>query len=151
MQSNFLEEAAYILKDSETSVLFLGPETLDRGLEAAQIAKINQVVVWGSGEDRPKNFEIWDKWHGDVSLENPTTNIKPLPHLLYTSGTTGRPKGTDLPPTMFAGGETIQEHIEAGNILFDEKNGLFGNEAESLFLDNLPMAWDPFCGKAHHH
>ena len=34
------EEAAYILKDSETSILFLGPETLDRGLEAAQIAKL---------------------------------------------------------------------------------------------------------------
>ena len=118
------EEAAYILKDSETSVLFLGPETLDRGLEAAQIAKINQVVVWGSGEDRPKNFEIWDKWHGDVSLENPTTNIKPLPHLLYTSGTTGRPKGTDLPPTMFAGGETIQEHIEA---LQESRFSKYGN------------------------
>ena len=118
------EEAAYILKDSETSILFLGPETLDRGLEAAQIAKINQVVVWGSKESESENFEIWEKWYGTALHENPTTNIRPLPHLLYTSGTTGRPKGTDLPPTMFAGGETIQEHIEA---LQESRFSKYGN------------------------
>ena len=118
------EEAAYILKDSETSILFLGPETLDRGLEAAQIAKINQVVVWGSQESESENFEIWEKWYGTALHENPTTNIRPLPHLLYTSGTTGRPKGTDLPPTMFAGGETIQEHIEA---LQESRFSKYGN------------------------
>ncbi len=32
---------------------------------------------------------------------------------MYTSGTTGRPKGVDLPPTMFAGGAHLAEHIEA--------------------------------------
>ena len=37
----------------------------------------------------------------------------PRPNLMYTSGTTGRPKGVELPPTMFAGGTTIAEHIEA--------------------------------------
>lgn len=38
-------------------------------------------------------------------------DLKPLPNLLYTSGTTGRPKGTDLPPTMFAAGDTVKEHL----------------------------------------
>ena len=118
------EEAAYILKDSETSILFLGPETLERGLEAARIAELNQVVVWGSQESELGNFEIWDEWYGDALHENPTTNIKPLPHLLYTSGTTGRPKGTDLPPTMFAGGETIEEHTEA---LQESRFSKYGN------------------------
>jgi long-chain acyl-CoA synthetase len=32
---------------------------------------------------------------------------------MYTSGTTGRPKGVDLPPTMFAGGGTMTEHVAA--------------------------------------
>jgi long-chain acyl-CoA synthetase len=35
----------------------------------------------------------------------------PRPNLLYTSGTTGRPKGTELPPTMFAGGVDMDEHL----------------------------------------
>jgi long-chain acyl-CoA synthetase len=37
--------------------------------------------------------------------------VRPRPNLLYTSGTTGRPKGTELPPTMFAGGSTMSEHL----------------------------------------
>ena len=32
---------------------------------------------------------------------------------MYTSGTTGRPKGVELPPTMFAGGGTMTEHVDA--------------------------------------
>jgi long-chain acyl-CoA synthetase len=36
----------------------------------------------------------------------------PLPNLLYTSGTTGRPKATELPPTMFVGGSSVSEHLE---------------------------------------
>ena len=32
---------------------------------------------------------------------------------MYTSGTTGRPKGVELPPTMFAGGGTMREHVAA--------------------------------------
>ena len=39
--------------------------------------------------------------------------VRPLANFLYTSGTTGRPKGTYLPPTMFAGGVTMAEHLEA--------------------------------------
>ena len=71
------EETAYILKDSETSVLFLSPETLDRGLEAARIAGIEQIVVWGEQVERSNNYEIWDRWHEDAPSENPETNIKP--------------------------------------------------------------------------
>jgi long-chain acyl-CoA synthetase len=41
-----------------------------------------------------------------------TFDEPPRPNLLYTSGTTGRPKGTELPPTMFAGGTTVREHLE---------------------------------------
>jgi len=37
---------------------------------------------------------------------------RPYPNVLYTSGTTGTPKATELPPTMFVGGDTIVEHVE---------------------------------------
>jgi len=118
------EEAAYILQDSETSVLFLGPETVERGLEAAQIAGIQKVIAWSDKKEPYSDFEIWNSWYEEASSEDPITNLKPLPHLLYTSGTTGRPKGTDLPPTMFAGGETIEEHVEA---LQESRFSKFGN------------------------
>ena len=54
------EEAAYILQDSETSVLFLGPETLERGLEAAQIAGIQKVIAWSDKKEPYSDFEIWN-------------------------------------------------------------------------------------------
>ena len=41
-------EAAYIFSDSGAEVVFVGPETLDRGVEAARLAGIDTVVAWGS-------------------------------------------------------------------------------------------------------
>ena len=104
-------ETAYILEDSGTSVLFVGPETAERGLEASRIAGVGTVVGWGGCE----SDEIlgWDAWLTAASDRNPPGWVRPRPNLLYTSGTTGRPKGTDLPPSMFAGGDTMDEHIEA--------------------------------------
>lgn len=52
----------------------------------------------------------WDKWLRASDATEPSLDITPLPNLLYTIGTTGRPKGTELPPTMFAGGDNMAEH-----------------------------------------
>ena len=103
------EEVAYILEDSGTRLLFVGPETAERGLEAAAIAGVTQVVGW-----RASSFDLtdWSNWLADSSPEEPDTSVAPRPNLLYTSGTTGRPKGTHLPPTMFAGGATVAEHLD---------------------------------------
>ena len=40
------EEVAYILSDSGARMVFLGPETAERGLEAAALAGIDQVIGW---------------------------------------------------------------------------------------------------------
>jgi len=106
------EEVAYILNDSEAQVLFVGPETIERGIEAAALSGVHTVVAWECLDD-PGSTINWKVWLQNASGDEPDMSIAPLPNLLYTSGTTGRPKGTNLPPTMFAGGDNIEEHLEA--------------------------------------
>jgi long-chain acyl-CoA synthetase len=104
------EEAAYILEDSQTRLLFVGPENRDAGLEAARQAGVPTVVGWLC--EPTDGLTPWDEWLAAASADEAPTDHAPLPNLMYTSGTTGRPKGTELPPTMFAGGNTITEHVE---------------------------------------
>jgi long-chain acyl-CoA synthetase len=104
------DEAAYILDDSESRIVFVGPGTVERGLTAAKQAGIDLVVGWEC--DGIEGVTPWAEWLATGSPDDPPESVVPLPNLLYTSGTTGRPKGTQLPPTMFAGGVNMAEHLE---------------------------------------
>ena len=104
-------ETAYILEESDSRILFVGPETARRGVEAAHGTGVDTIVGWGEG--LPPEVVGWDRWLAAGPDTDPPGSVAPRPHLMFTSGTTGRPKGTDLPPTMFAGGDTIIEHLEA--------------------------------------
>jgi len=104
------EEVAYILEDSGARVLFVDAATAERGVSAAAASQVHTVVGWGAGA-RP-GLVPWQDWLAASSGAEPPSDMAPLPNLLYTSGTTGRPKGTPLPPTMFAGGDTVAQHLE---------------------------------------
>ena len=87
------DEAAYILQDSEAKLLFVDAATADRGVEAAAAAGIDTVVGWRC--DRADVVD-WETWLAAGSPDDPPLDSPPLPHMLYTSGTTGRPKGVLL-------------------------------------------------------
>ena len=103
------DEVAYILSDSGARLLFVDGATAERGVKAAADAGIETVIAWDA--EQVGGVRHWQEWLAANSADNPPSNMTPRPNLLYTSGTTGRPKGTPLPPTMFAGGETIDEHL----------------------------------------
>jgi long-chain acyl-CoA synthetase len=107
------EECAYILRDSGAALLFVGPENVDAGVEAAALAGGIPVIAWGV-EGR-SDVERWEDFVASGSDEEPPEDLKPLPYLHYTSGTTGFPKGTETPPNLYPGAElpTIREHVEA--------------------------------------
>jgi len=102
------EEVAYILEDAGVRVLFADERTLERAEEAAQLANVPRVIAWHA---ESAGSEAWESWLAAQSAQPADESLPPRPNLLYTSGTTGRPKGTELPPTMFAGGDTVGEHL----------------------------------------
>jgi long-chain acyl-CoA synthetase len=100
------EETAYILQDSGASVLFVGPETAERGLEAARLAGVARVIGWRTNTPGVQDFETWLAGATD---SEPPADMPALPHLHYTSGTTGKPKGVEATPNMFPADMKVAE------------------------------------------
>ncbi len=104
------DEVTYILKASDSKILFVGPETMAVGVEAAARAGVKTIVAWRSAQQ--DGVVAWDDWIAEGSDSEPPTGMAPQPHLHFTSGTTGQPKGTQTPPTMFPYKPTVAELFE---------------------------------------
>ncbi|WP_068094349.1 AMP-binding protein [Novosphingobium rosa] len=103
-------EAAYILKDSGAVAVLVGPETLEAGLAAAAEAGIATVIGWRCAPR--EGLILWEHWIAAAPDSEPDASRLPLPHLHYTSGTTGRPKATETPPQYFPRSPTLQALAE---------------------------------------
>ena len=109
------DELAYILEDSASALLLVCPETAERGIQAAQAVSNTTsgppipVMGWRCSAD--SGVIPWEQSLAQAPDDPPPTDVPPVPHLFYTSGTTGRPKGVDAPPALFRGGRTVEEYF----------------------------------------
>jgi acyl-CoA synthetase (AMP-forming)/AMP-acid ligase II len=98
-------EAAYQLEVGDVAVVVAGPQTAARAREAAASVGRCEVHVW----DEPE----WDRWLASAPAGPPSDDVAIVANLLFTSGTTGRPKATHLPPNVFPPRASWAEFVQA--------------------------------------
>jgi acyl-CoA synthetase (AMP-forming)/AMP-acid ligase II len=89
-------EVAYILEDSEARIVFVGPEVAECLKAAlATMSDPPQVVAMEPGAHA---YPLYEAWRDDQPARDPAVSVAPADPaiLLYTSGTTGKPKGVML-------------------------------------------------------
>jgi acyl-CoA synthetase (AMP-forming)/AMP-acid ligase II len=94
-------EIAYILEDSEAEILFVGSEfhSLVEQIED-QLPALRAVVTMDGPHER---WPCHADWLGDADVTDPGSEIgaDDVAIQMYTSGTTGHPKGVQLPHRAF--------------------------------------------------
>lgn len=89
-------EVSYILQDANVEILFVAPEFY-RLVESIR-TEIDGVKTIIALEKTDSNWPIYDNWCQEASNEPLNITVKPndVAVQMYTSGTTGKPKGVQL-------------------------------------------------------
>ncbi|KXO91999.1 long-chain fatty acid--CoA ligase [Tsukamurella pulmonis] len=117
-------EVEYHLTDSDARLFITSAFSLAGALEGARAADVSDVVVVGG--EPPAGARDFSALLGEDAREIHPTNADDTAVLLYTSGTTGRPKGAEL------------THIELYmNCTIAPQ--LFGMRADDVALGALPL------------
>jgi acyl-CoA synthetase (AMP-forming)/AMP-acid ligase II len=98
-------EVAYQLTTGDVALVIAGPATAARAREAAAIAGGCEVHAWSDAD--------WDGWLASAPGGPPPDDRPIVANLLFTSGTTGTPKATELPPNVFPPRASWADFIEA--------------------------------------
>ena len=89
-------EMAFVIKDAEATMLLVGQECAEaiHPIES-ELSQLRAIVRWGEGPDSWQPYGSWRDAQGDTDprLDNAEEDTV---WQLYTSGTTGRPKGAEL-------------------------------------------------------
>jgi long-chain acyl-CoA synthetase len=124
-------EIGYIVNDSAAAFLFVGPEFNGAAKKALEEApKVKTVIAMEGGVPEWRDFETWRDAQSamapDVELKSSDIAIQ-----LYTSGTTGRPKGAMLMHSNF---------VETHRIMREAKINWNIWSTEDVSLVAMPVA-----------
>ncbi|BBY54938.1 AMP-binding protein [Mycobacterium koreense] len=104
-----VDEMAYLLADSAAEVVLCSARTAATVRAASPTAT---VVAWDlDADDAPAGVDAFASVVAAYPDTEPSELIAPARPLYYTSGTTGRPRGVELPEQMFPTGGSIVEHV----------------------------------------
>jgi len=126
-----VDDAAYILKDCKAKTLIVSSEIRaaeDFMIQAAKLVPNLENIF--SLHKPVSNLESWDEAIGKMA-DTPISDEQAGWHLIYSSGTTGRPKGVKLP---LIGGPVIEN-----NMWVERYEQLYNLTEKSVFLACAPL------------
>jgi len=118
------EELSYILEDSGSSVL-IASATYDKVVNSSQASTLCNFIVWEGKEavegDKHLNFD--DAMVSHLSVKHTQRGLEDTAVIVYTSGTTGKPKGAMLSnkniiSNAFSGQKTVNVKAKDRAIVF---------------------------------
>ena len=123
-----VDEIAYILTDSNAKVLFVGANLLALAEEALTHAGVRIPVLVVGGD--PLGHKAYSEAR-DTQPVSPIADESAGADMLYSSGTTGRPKGIKIPLTGAP--------IDTPNALQMMAQAIYGISADSQYLSPAPL------------
>jgi acyl-CoA synthetase (AMP-forming)/AMP-acid ligase II len=115
-------EIAYIVNDSQAPFLFVGVEFIGAAKEVLKEAKNVRTVI--AMEGNAPEWQSFEKWRDAQPATDPRVELtgKDVAIQLYTSGTTGRPKGAMLMHSNFIETQRIMQKADLNWNRWDDED-----------------------------